>query len=531
MGKKYKEASVQAKWNRDTIMEAIQTCGARSEFKKRYGQAYLQMRRHGWQDLLAALPSRNAPYWTYERASELVSKCSTRFQLRSSYPGAYHAIIKHGWDDLLSSLPEISNLPETTLWCVYCWQFHGMHTVYIGLTCDYERRINEELRYSSASPVHDYIEQTGCTYSVHRLHSNLGATDAADLERAYIAKYRADGYTLLNRNQGGSLGRYNGLCEPRMSDDELLETIFRKFSSYKDLRVNGQSLLNQARKRGLKSAITDILVPKPSTRPKYDKAELEQKVAKCNGNREQFKNMYPDEWHYIGTHALKRHLFPRNVKPKITVEYSYDDILDAATQVNARTLRHAEAGKLFGISWTKFRRLCNSMGIYLRSSAYIPKGHGWTKEKLVAAILDKCQTVKDLRKNDALRVAAYRHGIYNEVVSMLQRSKRTHITREETMQVASKCHTLNEFIKNYPSEYTTCRNNGWTDILDGLSRTYRQSDLITDEAIRTALAQCKTRTEFNIRFRSESNAAKKRGIYNELVKNLPKQTGKCVNKK
>ena len=531
MGKKFKETTGGLKWNRDTIREAIQTCGTRSEFKKRYGQAYLQMRRHGWQDLLEALPSRNAPYWTYERATELVSKCSTRFQLRSSYPGAYHAIIKHGWDDLLSNLPEISNLPETTVWCVYCWKFHGMHTVYIGLTCDYKRRINEELRYSSASPVHDYIKRTGCTYSVHRLHSNLGATDAADLERAYIAKYRADGYTLLNRNQGGSLGKYNGFCESRMSDDELLETIFRKFSSYKDLRVNGQSLLNQARKRGLKNAITDILVPNPSTRPKYDKAELEQKVAECNGNREQFKNMYPDEWHYIGTHALKRHLFPRNVKPKTTVEYSYNDILDAAGRVNARTLSHAEAGKLFGISSTKFRLLCNSMGIYLRSSAYIPKGNGWTKEKLVAAILDKCQSVNDLRKNNALRVAARRHGIYNEVVSMLQRSKRIHITREETMQAASECHTLNEFMKKYPSEYNTCRNNGWTDILDGLSRTYRQSDLITDEAIQTALAQCKTRTEFNLRFRSESNAAKKRGIYNELVKNLPKQTGKRVKKK
>lgn len=531
MGKKIKETTGRMKWNRDTIREAIQTCGTRSEFKKRYAQAYRKIRQHGWQDLLEALPSRNAPYWTYERASELVSKCSTRFLLRSSYPGAYHAIIKHGWDDLLSNLPEISNLPETTVWCVYCWQFHGMHTVYIGLTCDYERRINEELRYSSASPVHDYIEQTGCTYSVHRLHSNLGATDAADLERAYIAKYRADGCTLLNRNQGGSLGKYNGFCESRMSDDKLLETIFRKFSSYKDLRVNGQSLLNQAIKRGLKSAITDILVPTPPARPKYDKAELEQKVAECRGNREQFKDRYPDEWHYIGTHALKRHLFPRNVKPKITVAYSYDDILDAATRVNARTLSQTEAGKLFGISRAKFRRLCDSMGIYLRPSVYIPKGNGWTKEKLVAAILDKCQTVKDLRNNNTLRVAARRRGIYNEVVSMLHRAKRAHITHEETMQAASECHTLKEFMKKYPSEYQTCRNNGWNDILDSLGRTYRPSETITDEDILAALAQCKTRTEFNLRFRSESYAAKKRGIYNDLVKNLPKQTGKCVIKK
>ena len=114
---------------------------------------------------------------------------------------------------------------------------------------------------------------------------------------------------------------------------------------------------------------------------------------------------------------------------------------------------------------------------------------------------------------------------------MLHRTKRTHVTHEETMQAASECHTLNEFVKNYPSEYAACRNNGWNDILDSLGRTYRPSETITDEDIRSALAQCKTRTEFNIRFRSESYAAKKRGIYNELVNSLPKQSGKRVKKK
>lgn len=529
MSEKIKEASGRTKWNRDTIREAIQTCETRTEFKKRYDQAYRQIRRHGWQDLLEALPSRNAPYWTCERIREIVSKCSSRFQFRSSYPGAYHAIVTHGWEDLLSNLPEIINLPESMTWCVYCWQFHGMHTVYIGLTCDYARRINEELRYSNASPVHDYIEQTGCTYSVHQLHSNLGATDAADLERAYIAKYRADGYTLLNRNQGGSLGRYNGLCEPRMSDDELLETIFRKFNSYKDLRVNGQSLLNQARKRGLKSAITDILVPNPQMKPRYDKEGLEQKVAACNGDRNQFKNIYPDEWHYIKTHALVKHLFPS--KPKPVVTYSYDDILSAANRVNDRTLSYREACKLFSLSCVKFRKICDSMGIYLRTSGYVPKGNGWTNEKLVSEILDKCKTVKDLRKNNTLRVAAIRHGVYSEVASMLQRANRSQITYDEAKQVAGECHTLKEFMKDHISEYQACRNNGWNDILDSLGRTYRQSDLISEEAIRAAFAQCKTRTEFNIRFRSESYAAKKRGIYNELVNSLPKQSGKRVNKK
>lgn len=529
MSEKNKEASSRTKWNRDTIREAIQTCETRTEFKKRYDQAYRQIRRHGWKDLLEALPSKNSPYWTYERASEVVSKCSSRFHLRSSYPSAYHAISIHNWGDLLSSLPEIINLPESMSWCVYCWQFHGMHTVYIGLTCDYKRRINEELRYSSASPVHDFIERTGCTYSVHCLHDKLGPAEAADLEKSYIAKYRADGYTLLNRNQGGSLGIYNGRCRVCLSDDELLETIFSKFKSYKDLRVNGQSLLNQARRRGLKNAITEILVPKKQMKPRYDIEELEQKAAACGGERKQFKNIYPDEWHYIKAHALVKHLFPS--KPKPVVTYSYDDILSAASRVNDRTLSYREACKLVNPSGVNFRKICDSMGIYLRKSGYVPKGNGWTNEKLVSEILDKCKTVKDLRNNNTLRVAAIRHGVYSEVASMLQRASRGQITYDEAKQAAGECHTLKEFMKDHISEYQACRNNGWNDILDSLERAYRQSDLISEEAIRAAFAQCKTRTEFNIRFRSESYAAKKRGIYNELVNSLPKQSGKRVNKK
>ena len=149
----------------------------------------------------------------------------------------------------------------------------------------------------------------------------------------------------------------------------------------------------------------------------------------------------------------------------------------------------------------------------------------------IIAAAQRYNTFADLRKNNALFTLIKRRRIYHQATAHIPRKNRTEITYDMAKSAASNCTRLVDYMHRYPSEYTTCRTKGWNDILDSLGRTYRQSDLITDEAIRTALSQCKTRTEFNLRFRSESNAAKKRGIYNELVKNLSKQTGKRVNKK
>lgn len=149
----------------------------------------------------------------------------------------------------------------------------------------------------------------------------------------------------------------------------------------------------------------------------------------------------------------------------------------------------------------------------------------------IIAAAQRYNTLTDLRKNNALFALIKRRHIYHQATAHIPRKNRAEITYNMAKEASMQCKRLADYIHKYPSEYTACRLNEWNDILDSLGRTYRQSDLITDEAIQTALAQCKTRTEFNLRFRSESNAAKKRGIYNELVKNLPKQTGKRVNKK
>lgn len=143
------------------------------------------------------------------------------------------------------------------------------------------------------------------------------------------------------------------------------------------------------------------------------------------------------------------------------------------------------------------------------------------------ALASKYKTAKELKNDGALRKAlAERPGLYQKAAANLIKEKRSQVSRTEIAACISRCTTLAEFIKTYPSEYGICKRNKWEDLMEGLARTYVPSREVTVASIKEALSQCSGRTEFNKRFRRESYVAKKLGIYDELVKSMPKQTGK-----
>lgn len=249
------------KWTKDTVIEIIKSCHSMKEFRKKHAYAYDVMKLNGWDDVKEyLLPNAwtydNAPKWTQERIAELAAECTTLGEFREKYPRAYekvkakkwHALlsglprepsgiewtremiagvisrctslsefrvkhqraytymISHKWHDLAAGLPRTFDSGMPSVWSVYRWYFPETNAVYIGLTNNYARRINEELKYSSASLVHDYIKEHGCSYEVTELYSGLSGEEASRLEVETIAMSRDSGYEVLNRNRGGTLG-------------------------------------------------------------------------------------------------------------------------------------------------------------------------------------------------------------------------------------------------------------------------------------------------------------------------------------
>lgn len=152
--------------------------------------------------------------------------------------------------------------------------------------------------------------------------------------------------------------------------------------------------------------------------------------------------------------------------------------------------------------------------------------HARTDDELLA-MASQYKSVKELRGNNALlKALKTRPGLYRKATASLIKLQRPKFSRDYMEQVVGCCRTLREFQVSYPSEYCACKRNGWNDLLDRLARTYVQSKDVTEESIREAVAKCTSRLEFNKKFRRETYVAKKLGIYEDVVKHLPKQSGK-----
>ncbi len=507
-----------APWTEASIAEAMRSCHSRNEFKKRYSGAVDAIRHHHWQYLYNEnIPARIHAKWTRESIADDIAECTSIYQVRTQHQSAYGAIQRNGWDDLLSGLPQFPAIcNEPPVWSVYRWEFVEPHAVYIGLTNNYRRRIGEELKNSHASPVHDFIERTGCCYTVTEIHGSLSSSKAAELEIAYIAKYRALGYKVLNRNRGGTLGGYvRGGSS--ISDEELLERIFTQFSAYSELRKNGGSLLRMACERGLKDAILKVM-PKQENLPKYKRDELAQ-LCSSYADRKTLRKEHPKEYSYMLDHKYHDLLPPAPCRERAQEpEIPEAEVRELAGRIVNGELTSREAGKPFGISAFRFNRIAESMGIGVRREPGVKgRPRTYTDEALLYEVTSRCRTLADLRADTALLAIVKRRGLYSKVSSMLEHSRRQSVTRDDALLAVSRCPRLVDFANKFPSEYTACRNNGWDDILAMCVRTYRPSDTVSDEEIRSAVAQCKTRTEFNKRFHREAYAARKRGIYNAVV--------------
>jgi hypothetical protein len=148
-----------------------------------------------------------------------------------------------------------------------------------------------------------------------------------------------------------------------------------------------------------------------------------------------------------------------------------------------------------------------------------------TDESILEEITSNYTSVKELRTlNPTLYMMVKRHKLCSKVSSLLKRGKRYQLTKEIILDAVKQCTTYAEFQYKFPSEYQAAHNNHWDDLIKDLPRRNKKASDYSYEHIYECAHQCSTRTEFNKQFRSESYAAKKLGIYDEIVADMPKQS-------
>lgn len=517
------------KWTRERIAEAISDCSSISEVCQKYNYAYQLIHKKGWLDLLEPLKAKSKlsrkRKWTYEAIQAAVGECSSVKEFRRRYGYAAGLINANGWDELTAGLPydSITSGEEPT-WSVYKWHFPETHAVYIGLSRDVGRRLRDEYNRSDASPVHDYLRDTGCSYIITILHDGLYSSEAAELEIANIAKYRADGYVVLNRNRGGSLGSY--VADER-SDGEVLRDVFSKYKSYKEFRVDGGHLYSEAHRRGLLSTIMRIIPTRPPEGA-YTEDGLRSLISGYSMLSD-FRRDNAKEYRYIMRHGLGYLLDELNRRipgsaRKINV--SMDELDKLVDMVNRGVIGMGEACRRAGTYSTTFKMLSGGKLLPKKERARLQRTR--SNESIIEEVREKYTSLAGLAKSDpSLLMLIKRRGIYKDISSMLVHRHRDKLSMADVQAAVDKCTNYTQFQSEYPSEYQAALRNGWRDIIDALPKRYNMSSEHSSyEHIVECLRQCSTRTEFNKRFRHESYTAKKQGIYADLVKDMPKMTGK-----
>ena len=429
------------KWTREAISAVIKQCPSLAYFHDHYDQAARVLRKNRWSDLLDLIPRKHSKpiIWTEELITDIISKCNNRNEFCTEYAAAYQAMRRNGWHHLLDSIPRNPRGETTeTEWSVYRWLFPGSHSVYIGISNNYARRIYQELRYSYSSPVHDHLVSTGDSYRITELHHELSGAEAADLEIAYIEKYRNEGYNVLNRNRGGSLGGYKrqGLS----IDDERLLTIIREtYYNYAEFKANGGKLYKECKARKLLDALFHTM-PGGTGYEKYSKAELRALLSRYLTLGD-FIKAHHGEYRYILSHKWHDILHERGFSPMEGKMPKIPDTLgEIVEKINRGDLTQTEAAKILGLTTHYFRKFTKGMihqdiTMQPRHANPVNTGTGQTgkrvrpsrsKESILAEIDRRFNTLSEFRNAKTFYRKVKRWGLYHDASDLLKKKQAEH---------------------------------------------------------------------------------------------------------
>lgn len=197
----------------------------RSNFSHNNYVAYKYAKKMGWIDELLPCLVKNREKYTYEYCYEIAKKYQKYNEFRSNETNIYQKAIRKKWIKDYTWLERGFDLIKTNH-CIYIYYFPKSN-VYIGRTCRLTQRCYNHLHDKNDS-VYRYIQEYNMynKFDFEILESKLTAKESAIRECYWIDFYKEQGYNLINRIKGGSLGgiqywtleeckRIAGLCNTR----------------------------------------------------------------------------------------------------------------------------------------------------------------------------------------------------------------------------------------------------------------------------------------------------------------------------
>lgn len=177
----------------------------RRDFKNKSYRACLSAKENGWyEEACSHMISDIKPhhYWTLERVRKEALKFDNKQDFKKYNLGAYGSAIRNGWYEDVSK----HMVPQGNLIRRYIYQVTFPDgAIYIGLTFNFKKRINQHLS-SEKSSVYQYKTETGLEPTFEIISELLPKEEAVKLESKLIEEYRGSNKVFLNRHKGGGLG-------------------------------------------------------------------------------------------------------------------------------------------------------------------------------------------------------------------------------------------------------------------------------------------------------------------------------------
>lgn len=230
-------------WTFDKCRNEALKYSNRSDFVRYSCSAYHRALQDGFLDQICThMTSRWKPYrfWSFDKCQKEALKYKTKVEFKTSNSSAYSLCQKRGWiSRVCSHMDVIGNMHKRL---VYAYEFPNK-VVYVGLTCDKERRQLQHLQYKK-SPVYKYSLKTKLTPIYKSISKTyITAERAQKLEDKTIETYKNSGWQILNSAKAGALGWSNKKWTFEKCQAEAL-----KYKTRGDFQNNSRSAYAAAHK-------------------------------------------------------------------------------------------------------------------------------------------------------------------------------------------------------------------------------------------------------------------------------------------
>lgn len=190
---------------------------------------------------------------------------------------------RHGFFDEASS--HMQRIGSEYYRCIYSIKSPEEKSVYIGLTFNFKKRINEHLQTKRFKKIIDAYGRDSLV--IEQLTDYVDKNEASQKERDFINTMKQEGWKILNKIKGGGLGG----DKLKWTKEAILENV-KKYSSYKAWSNQETGAYAAALDMGIIEEIDEIL---PRTSGKYKfwtKEKILEESAKWKTRTEFWENAY-----------------------------------------------------------------------------------------------------------------------------------------------------------------------------------------------------------------------------------------------